>query len=758
MSLNNVGDSDIAIIGMMGRFPGANTVKTFWEKLKNQQDTVTFFSDEELADTGVMPDSIQHPNYVKANQILPEIEMFDADFFQITKKEAEIIDPQQRIFLECAYEALENAGYNPEVYDGIIGVYVGIGMNTYALDNLSQKYKDASSVERYQLMLANDKDYLATRISYKLNLKGPSMNINTACSTSLVAIHMACLSLLNGECDMALTGSASIRVPQIAGYLHQEGMIFSPDGHCRAFDAKAQGTVLGDGVGVVILKRISDALADGDTIHAVIKGSAINNDGSLKAGYTAPSFEGQQSVITEAQAISGIDAETITYVEAHGTGTNLGDPVEIAALTEAFRKQTKKRGFCAIGSVKTNIGHLDAAAGMAGMIKTVLMLKNKTLVPSLHYESPNSDIDFENSPFFVQTHVEEWKANGNPRRAGVSAFGIGGTNSHIVLEEAPQTSHVPQARQAELLILSAKTESALDQITNNLAKYLKQNPQLNLGNVAYTLSIGRKSYPYRKILVCKDIKDAALTLALSDENRVFAKQAQDIVDVEHVLRDVNSSPAIAAKIQQQSDTNPLDLTLLASQESDVELICHTVGSLWLRGVEIDWNSFYMNRSLQRISLPTYPFEKKRYWIESKEKKAKEKRVNSELLEKIKAANPANRRNLVIRHLQDQISSIIGDGATLPDPEQNLMEIQLDSLILIEIVAKLGIKLNLSIPSSALIEYPTITTFADNVILTLGLNHEEKSEKKLEETSSDQSRKSRRDSMEERRKLRQSLRA
>ena len=757
MSLNNVGDSDIAIIGMVGRFPGANTIETFWENLKNQQDTVTFFSDEELGDTGVMQDSIQHPSYVKANQILPEIDMFDADFFQISKKEAEIIDPQQRVFLECAYEALENAGYNPEVYDGLIGVYGGIGMNTYVLDNLSQKYKDASSVERYQLMLANDKDYLATRISYKLNLKGPSVNINTACSTSLVAIHMACLSLLNGECDIALTGSASIRVPQIAGYLYQEGMIFSPDGHCRAFDTKAQGTVLGDGVGVVILKRMSDALTDRDTIHAVIKGSAINNDGSLKAGYTAPSFEGQQSVITDAQAISGIDAETITYVEAHGTGTNLGDPVEIAALTEAFRKQTKKKGFCALGSVKTNIGHLDAAAGMAGLIKTVLMLKNKTLVPSLHYESPNPDIDFKNTPFFVQTHAEEWKANGNPRRAGVSAFGIGGTNSHIVLEEAPQTAHVPQARQAELLVLSAKTESALNQITNNLAKYLKQNSQLNLDDVAYSLSVGRKSYPYRKILVCKDIKDAALTLALSDENRVFAKQAKDFVDVKQVLHEVCPSPTITAKILQQGGANPLDLTSLASQESDVELICHTVGSLWLTGAEIDWNSLYLNRSLQRIPLPTYPFEKKRYWIESNEKKVEKKTISSELLEKIKAANPANRRDLVIRHLQDQISSIIGDGATLPDPEQNLMELQLDSLILIEIVAKLGIDLNLSIPSSALIEYPTIATFADNLILTLGLNHEEKSEEKWEATGSHQSRRNRRDSMGERRKLRHGLR-
>jgi thioesterase domain-containing protein/malonyl CoA-acyl carrier protein transacylase/acyl carrier protein len=377
-------------------------------------------------------------------------------------------------------------------------------------------------VDTYQVRISNGNDFLPTRVSYKLNLKGPSVNVQTACSTSLVAVGLACDSLLNGHCDMALAGGVSISVPQKSGYLYQEGMILSPDGHCRAFDAKAKGTVAGNGVSIVVLKMLEQAIADGDYIHAVIKGYAINNDGFLKVGYTAPSVEGQAAVISEAQAFADIEAETISYIEAHGTGTELGDPIEITALTKAFCATTEKKGFCAIGSLKTNIGHTDTAAGVAGLIKTVLALKHRSLPPSLHFEQPNPQIDFANSPFYVNSALSEWKSNGSPRRAGVSSFGIGGTNAHVILEEAPALEPSGPSRPWQLLVLSAKTPSALSTATANLAKYLAQHPDINLADVAYTLHCGRQSFKHRRMLVCQDTQEAATALRTLDPACVFA--------------------------------------------------------------------------------------------------------------------------------------------------------------------------------------------------------------------------------------------
>ncbi|MGB8688993.1 MAG: alpha/beta fold hydrolase, partial [Microcoleus sp.] len=516
-SKNDIRESDIAIIAMSGRFPGAKNIDAFWENLRLGIESVSWFSDEELLMNGVHPELLQNPNYVRASAVLDDIELFDANFFGFNPKDAEILDPQQRLFLECAWEALEQAGYHPQTYAGSIGIYAGLRASDYLLKNLYLNPAVSRTVSTYQLMLATDKDFLPTRVAYKLNFTGPAVNIQTACSTSLVAVHMACQSLLNGECDMALAGAVSIKIPQKEGYLYQEGMILSPDGHCRAFDAKAQGTFGGDGVGIVMLKRATDALADGDYIHAIIKGSAINNDGTNKIGFTAPSVEGQAAVIGEAQAIAGIDAETISYIEAHGTGTELGDPIEIAALTKAFHNSTKKKHFCAIGSVKTNIGHLDTAAGVAGLIKTVLALKHKQIPPTLHFESPNPTIDFVNSPFYVNTKLSEWKTNGAPRRAGVSSFGIGGTNAHIVLEEAPvleqRTPDETQSKRPyQLLVLSAKTSSALETATKNLTEHFKQNPELNLADVAYTLSVGRQAFEHRRILVCSELDEAVTTL------------------------------------------------------------------------------------------------------------------------------------------------------------------------------------------------------------------------------------------------------
>lgn len=516
-------DSEIAIIGMSCRFPGANDTDTFWQNLRDGVESIRFFENQELVASGVDPALVSNPNYVKASSIVPDIECFDASFFDFSAREAEMIDPQHRLFLECAWEAMERAGYDTHTYEGAIGVYAGTGTNTYLLNNLDSNLDVLETAVAFQLMIGNDKDFLPTRISYKLNLKGPSINVQTACSTSLVAIHLACQSLLNGECDMALAGGVSIRVPQKIGYLYQEGMILSPDGHCRAFDAKAQGTIAGNGLGIVVLKRLEDALEDGDCIHAVIKGSAINNDGSLKVGYTAPSVDGQAAAISEAQAVAGIEAETVSYIEAHGTGTPLGDPIEIAALTQAFSASTQKKNFCAIGSVKTNVGHLDTVAGVASLIKTVLALKHQMIPPSLHFEQPNPKIDFANSPFYVNSKLSEWKTDGTPRRAGVSSFGIGGTNAHVILEQAPPQETSGQSRPWQLLLISAKTNSALDTATANLVEHIKQHPDLNLADIAYTLSIGRKAFNHRRMLVCQGLNDAWATLSSPDTKRVFTQ-------------------------------------------------------------------------------------------------------------------------------------------------------------------------------------------------------------------------------------------
>ncbi|MBC1236251.1 type I polyketide synthase, partial [Nostoc sp. 2RC] len=443
MAMDNVNNNEefnnyeIAVIAMTGRFPGAKDIDEFWQNLSLGVESITWFTDDELLKAGVDPHWLSNPNYVKANAVLSDFELFDANFFGYSAREAEIIDPQQRLFLESAWTALEQAGYNSQTYKGLIGVYAGLGLNSYLLNNLTPNRELLETIDPLQLLISSDKDFLPMRVAYKLNLTGPAVNVQTACSTSLAAVHFACQSLLNGECDMALAGGVSLSFLENTGYLYQEGMILSPDGHCRAFDANAQGTIGGSGVGIVVLKRLNEALADGDCIQAIIKGSAINNDGALKVGYTAPSINGQASVIAEAQAVAGVDAETISYIEAHGTGTPLGDPIEIAALTQAFAQSTDKKGFCAIGSVKTNVGHLNAAAGVTGLIKSVMALQHKLLPPSLNFSIPNPKIDFANSPFYVNTTLSEWKTNNIPRRAGVSSFGMGGTNAHVIIEEAP---------------------------------------------------------------------------------------------------------------------------------------------------------------------------------------------------------------------------------------------------------------------------------------------------------------------------------
>lgn len=500
---------DIAVISLTGRFPGASSVEQFWQNLAAGIESIRTFTDAEVLAAGVDPVCLRDPSFVKAGGCLEDIECFDAAFFGYNPKEATLMDPQQRIFLEYAWEALERAGYAPTQCRDRVGVYAGVSSNDYW--QVLQTRPDLTAAVGYcQALLGNDKDFLSSRVSYKLNLKGPSLTVQTACSTSLVATVLACQSLLTYQCDMALAGGVSIHTPQAAGYRYQVGGIFSPDGHCRAFDAQAQGTVGGNGVGIVVLKRLDDAIAASDPIYAVIRGAAINNDGADKVGYTAPSVAGQAAAIAEALALAEVDPETLFYIEAHGTGTALGDPIEIAALTQAFN--ASKRQFCAIGSVKSNIGHLDAAAGIAGLIKTALALHHRQLPPSLHFEQSNSQIDFANSPFYVNTQLQDWQAE-FPRRAGVSAMGIGGTNAHVVLEEAPVRSQQSDpSRPWQVLLLSAKTPQALKQATQNLAQHFKTHPEINLADVAHTLQVGRVAFAHRRMLVCQNRDEAIAAL------------------------------------------------------------------------------------------------------------------------------------------------------------------------------------------------------------------------------------------------------
>ncbi|MBW4666572.1 MAG: KR domain-containing protein [Cyanomargarita calcarea GSE-NOS-MK-12-04C] len=781
----------IAIIGMVGRFPGAINIQSFWQNLQNGVESLSLFTDEELIAAGIPQTLVSDSNYIKVGGVLENIDSFDAAFFDLNPKEAEVTDPQHRMFLECAWEALENAGYDSTKCKSRIGVYAGASLNNYLSFDLNND--QLGSGESYQKLIGNDKGFLSTRVSYKLNLTGPSITVQTACSTSLVATILACQSLQNYQCDMALAGGVSIRLPQKTGYFYEPGGPLSPDGHCHAFDAKAQGTAIGNGVGVVVLKRVQDAIASGDCIYAVIKGAAINNDGSMKVGYTAPSVDGQAEAIAEAVMLAEIEPETISYIEAHGSGTALGDPIEIAALTKVFRASTEKKNFCAIGSVKTNIGHLDAAAGVAGLIKTALALKHQLIPPSLNFEQPNPQIDFANSPFYVNTKPTAWKTDSIPRRAGVSSLGMGGTNAHIVLEEAPALPVSSPARPWQLLVLSAKTESALEAITQNLNQHLILHPDLNLADVAYTLQVGRRDFSHRRILVCSDTQDAinalnqqasqavstqfqksgtssvafifpgegALYVNMGKElyetdlmfreqvdrcclilkshleldlcsliypseseqetaleklkQSCFAKSALFVIEYalaqlwmswgispqamighgigEHVaatlagvfcledalalvakefstelLQKIQLNPPIIPFISNASGTwitqaQAIDpnywtqqqeashfnkgiselikdsqrillevgcgenliteeLAVLTSiphphhQHSDVAFLLNTLGRLWMMGINIDWSGFYANESRHRLPLPTYPFERQRYWLES----------------------------------------------------------------------------------------------------------------------------------------------
>jgi len=666
----------IAIVGLAGRFPGARNTAQFWKNLSGGVESIRFFSDDDFRRAGLDPATLEkESDFVRARSVMDEVDLFDAPFFGIDAREAELMDPQHRVFLEVAWEALEDAACDPERYPGAIGLFAGLSLNTYLLANLctDRQYVEnlvtSYQLGEFQTILGNDKDFLTTRVAYKLNLRGPVMTVQTACSTSLVAVAQACLSLQNYQCDTALAGAISITFPQTRGYRYQEGAMGSADGHCRTFDAAAQGTVFGDGCGIVVLKRLADAIADGDHIRAVIKGAAINNDGSGKVSYTAPSVEGQAEVIAAAQALANVEPESISYIEAHGTATPLGDPIEIAALTQAFRTGTDKKQFCAIGSAKTNFGHLDVASGVTGLIKTTLALENSLLPPSLHYTKPNPQIDFENSPFFVNTTARPWLANGGPRRAGVSSFGVGGTNAHVIVEEAPALEPRPAATGPQILILSAKTRTALDAATTTLAAHLEANPDLDLRDVAFTLQMGRRAFDFRRFVLCESVAQAIEFLRNPTPTNVFTRGGR---------LPAAETPQLAA------------------------------GRQWLMGQPVDWPALHGDTQPRRIPLPPYPFERQRYWIEPPHRKltatdsARAYPVNP--VHPVENSAPsASRRDLLLAEVKTVFAELSGENLSGADPATSFFDLGLDSLFLTQIAQSLRKKFNIKISFRQLLD-------------------------------------------------------
>jgi len=515
----------IAIVGMAGRFPAASNPAQLWKLLAAGREATQWLTDEELRAAGVSDAELADPNYVRASLVLPDMEMFDAEFFGFSKRDAAILDPQHRHFIECAWEALEDAGHPPEKFDGAVGVFAGCGMQAYLPYNLLTNPELRKSVGLFLLRhTGNDKDFLSTRVSYLLDLKGPSLGIQTACSTSLVAVHVAAQSLLAGECDMALAGASSIELPHRQGYRFAEGEIMSPDGHCRAFDESASGTLFGSGTAVVVLRRLEDAVRDRDNIHAVIRGSAVNNDGAQKAGYLAPSVDGQARAAVEALAVANVDPASVQYIEAHGTGTPVGDPIEIAALTQAYGAGGK--GFCGIGSLKTNIGHLDTAAGVASLIKVALALRHELIPATLNFSRPNSHFDLDKTPFQVLAQPRPWARSSAPRRAAVNSLGVGGTNAHVIVQEPPRIASVAPSQQLQVLALSARTPASLDRLKARWSDFLADAPaDFNIADAAFTTQEGRRGFAHRCAIVARDLQELASTLEIRNSPRVATGKA-----------------------------------------------------------------------------------------------------------------------------------------------------------------------------------------------------------------------------------------
>lgn len=712
---------EIAIIGLACRFPGASNVAEFWENLKHGVNARREFSDADLLAAGVSPAVFQAPGYVKAGYVLDGIEQFDADFFGFSPRQAQLTDPQQRLFLECAWEALENAGIDVVGNDQIIGVYAGAAMNHYAL-----QFRDAlaaldSSANHLQWLIANDKDYLAMQTAYKLNLRGPCINAQTACSTGLVLVHMACQSLLNYECDVAMAGSVTVPVPQMAGYFYQENGIFSPDGYCRAFDATGQGTAFGSGLGIVVLKRVQDAVADGDHIWAIIKGSAVNNDGAHKVGFTAPTVEGQARVIAEAQAVAGITPATIRYIEAQGTATPIGDAMEFEALDSVFTASQVRPGSCAVGAVKTNIGHLQVASGIAGLIKTVLALYHRAIPPSLNFAVPNPRIQFAGSPFYINTQLTAWTADQAPRRAGVTAYGIGGTNAHIVLEEAPASAEIGQAGEPPccLLTLSAKTADALRTLVERYIDYLATVQEISLADICYTSYVGRSHFAHRLSIVGASHAQVQAKLAAYLQGEAVAGVSHGVLSHDHPVQGYPASHT------------PNDLPDCPQDGLAQVQKLERLGLFYVQGGKLDWSTVDPISARRKTPLPTYPFQRQRYWVDASPAQSAAPapsiltpgqggKVNDEwpalrqqLADSISEDWPA----LLLQYLQRATARILAvRNPSQIDPTRNLLQQGLDSLMALE----LRNQIKEALPALAL----PLTVFVDTSIQQLAVLLEE----------------------------------
>ena len=655
-----IDEGSIAIIGMSLRFPDADTPEIFWENLSNQLESIRHYQEDVLLANGVQQAELDKPNYVKASAPLDNVAWFDAEFFGLTAREAELMDPQQRLLLECAHEAFEKSGYAAENYPGKVGVFVGQDVSLYFLNHLLPLFKEGNSQEMLQLLYSNSN--ASTLISYKLNLTGPSLNVNTACSSSLAAIHLACQSLLNYESEMVVAGGAAIATIH-QGYLYQEGSILSKDGYCRAFDAQANGTVPGSGVGLVVLKRLEDALLDGDTVHAIIRGSAMNNDGSCKVGYTAPSVEGQTAVINSALLAANVEPDAISYIECHGTGTQLGDPIEMAALVKAY----KPGNVCYLGSVKTNIGHLSAAAGVAGLIKTVLALTHKKIPASLHFEQLNPNIDLNKASFSVNTHLREWDVKNSPRTAGVSSFGIGGSNVHLIVEEAPSPQKNVSLHSHHVLLLSAKTPTALQAMRQQLKHHLMSNPASCLADIAYVLQVGRSSHSYRWAMVCQNVSEAIEGLDYAQFHENQAIDAQSLV---------------------------------------------TFAKKWLADTSLDATNRYTDEKRKRIMLPTYPFERKRYWVNAQFEKNSDVRQTPTPRQQNLYARPVDLEKSYVaptsetaRYLADEWSQVLGISPI--GMHDNFFELNGDSLNLAQLASRIFSRYQIKLPITTLFENPTL---------------------------------------------------
>lgn len=667
----------IAIIGMSGCFPGAKDVDEYWNNIRNGIESISFFNDdEELRRSGVQRELLCRKDYIRAKGVIDNASLFDAVFFKFTEWEARITDPQFRRLLETAWSALEDAAYVPGDPEQRIGLFAGASNSGYYRDNLlNSAIPSESPVNDMSLLTSNSRDFLATLLAYKLNLTGPCVTVQTACSTSLVAICLACESLLNGGCDLALAGGVSITTPLKAGYLYQEGMILSPDGHCRAFDETANGAVPGNGAGIVVLKKLTQAIEDHDHIHAIIKGFAVNNDGTNKIGFTAPSVDGQSKVIQRALNNAKIEAGELSYIEAHGTGTLLGDPIEIRALKRVFSNKdvhSQKGMSLALGTVKSNIGHLDVAAGIAGVIKTVQALKHKIIPPCINFTRLNPEIDFTGTPFNIPLCAQAWPEKTHARFAGVSSFGIGGTNAHIILQEAAEPIASIYDDLPVLLILSARRRSALIRRRHALIKYIQEHPHTTLRDIAFTLQVGRRSMEDRFVAICNS-KEQALT------------KLNSLYELEMLNMDNE-------RLSEAGKRHYFKLAVSAKA--------------WLKGEEVAWRDIYAAETPYRVSLPSYPFERREYWVEPQTSVRKE---NAELADPSLLATDQDT-------LEEQVKVIFQSflGLDKINSADDFYDLGGDSLLELQLIEEIRKKLGVVIPLNTLLNSATPRALANYI--------------------------------------------